>query len=297
MSPSYDYAIARLEANPSRGERLNVAIVVFDANGLTVHSGRNLEKVRAITSALDRSVIEQALANLPVLDLNLRDGESLPLSERLTGLNSLSAVMLSEPGRFFAPDADAYDATIQRLLLQLVEPEPAPAKKPKQKKSRLLTAVKTAFRAEKILARKGENLDSHRVVLNEQLAEGLNADMLLKNGAMHVVQTVDASHSERAKGAIQDIGISALIFEQARIKFGPAHTKPRLVYSASTQLEYAIAPALHAAEHQGADLINWESRDDRTRFVVDMSSLAEPAESQKRVDFGAVVASTRKNLH
>jgi hypothetical protein len=297
MSHSYDYAIARLEANPSRGERLNLAIVVFDANGLTVHAGRNLEKIRAISSALDRSVIEQALSNLPVLDMNLREGDSLSLDKRLAALNDLSAVILSEPGRFFATTADMYDSTIQRLVTQLVEPEPAPPKKSKQKRSRLLTAVKTAFRTEKILARKGESLESHRVVLNEQLAEGLNADMLIINGAMHVVQTVDASHSERARGAIQDIGISALVFEQARIKYGPDDTKPRLVYSASAQLENSIGPALHAAEHQGADLINWESRDDRTRFIVDMSSLAEPTEPQKRVDFGQVVASARKNLH
>lgn len=297
MGPSYDFAIARLEANRSRGERLNLAIVVFEADGLTVHTGKNLEKVRAISSALDRSVLEQALSNLSTLDANLRGEEALTLVDRLEALNSLSSVALSEPGRFVASGADAYDATIQRLLAQLVEPEPAPLRKVRQKKTRLFSAIKAAFRSEKVLARKGESLDSHRIILNEELAEGLNADMLLKNGAMHVVQTVDASQVERARGAIQDIGISALIFEQARIKFGEDSTRPRLVYSASAQLEKSIAPALHAAAHQGADLINWDSRDDRIKFIVDLSSLAEPVEPQKRAAFGSVVASNRTNLN
>lgn len=297
MGPSYDYVIARLEANPSRGERLNLAIVVFDADGLTVHTGKNLDKIRAISSALDKSVVEQALTNLTTLDKLVRNGQILPLPDRLMALNNLSAVTLSSPGRFLAASVDAYDMAIHRLLMQLVEPEPAATKKPKQKRSKLFSSIRAALRAEKILARKGETLDSHRVILNEQLAEGLSADMLLKNGAMHVIQTVDASHSERAKSAIQDIGISLLVFEQTRIKFGDDKIKPRLVYSASSQLENSIAPALYAAQHQGAHLINWESRDDRTKFVVDLSTLAEPAESQKRVDFGGVVASNRKILH
>ena len=110
---------------------------------------------------------------------------------------------------------------------------------------------------------------------------------------MHVVQTVDASNSERARKAIQEIGVSALVFEQARIEFGPEHTSPRLIFAASNQLEKSLMPALHAAEHQGAELINWESQQDRTRFVVDMSSLAEPTSGQKKADFGSVNASDR----
>ena len=90
---------------------------------------------------------------------------------------------------------------------------------------------------------------------------------------------------------------AALVFEQARIKFGDLETKPRLVYSATANMENSISPALHAAEHQGADLVNWDSRDDRTRFIVDISSLAEPAESQQRAKFGTVHASRLENLN
>lgn len=160
-----------------------------------------------------------------------------------------------------------------------------------------MTSLKAAFRDEKVLAKKGEGLDSHRIVANEPLAEGLTADLALRNGAMHIVQTVDASNTERARKAIQEIGISALVFEQARIRYDNMETRPRLVYSANSQMESSISAALNVAEHQGADLINWESRDDRTRFVVDLSSLAEPTIKQSRANFGSINASRRSDLN
>lgn len=297
MSRSFNYAVAQLTANPVRGERLNLAIVVFDRDRLTVHSARNLEKVRAISAALDKSVLEQSLANLALLDGILRNEGRLSPEDRLSGLQELSSLTFTGVGQFFAADASAYDAAVGNLLTHLVEPEIAPRRARPEKKTKLLTSIKAAFRDEKILARKGEGIDSHRVVANEELAEGLNADLLLKNGAMHVVQTVDASQIERARKAIQEIGIAALVFEQAKISFGNLSTKPRLVYSASSTLESSISPALRAAEHQGARLINWESRDDRVKFIVDISSLADPIEPQTRVDFGKINASTVKRLN
>lgn len=293
MSHFYKYAIAQLLANPMRGEKLNVAIIVFSADGLRFYPARNLEKIKAISAALGRDVIEQALENLVVLDKNLVSEKIYAIDERIQTLSALSALKFSPTGSFTAPDADSYESMIKRLLHQLVEPEPAIRRAKPVKKTRLLVSIKSAFRSEHILARKGEDIDSHRIVANRELAEGLSADLLLKNGAMHVVQTVDASHMDRAKRAIQEIGISALVFEEARIQFGRESTSPRLVYSANAQLENSITPALRAAAHQGADLVNWESRDDRTRFIVDMSSLAEPIGGQQKAVFGSVHASNR----
>lgn len=293
MSRSYRYAIAQLQANEMRGERLNLALVVFGADDLRVHVARNLEKVRAISAALSRAAIEQALFNLREIDSDIVSGGNAQIEDRIEALSQLSPMGFTDCGQFFASNASAYDEAVERLLRQLVEPEPPLRTTKPAKKTRLLTSIKSALRAEKILAKRGEGIDSHRIVADEVLADGLSADLLLKNGSMHVVQTVDASHIERAKKAIQEIGVSALVFEQARIKFGDHQTSPRLVYSASSQLENSISPALYAAEHQGAELINWESQDQRTRFVVDMSSLAEPTTGQKSADFGRINASTR----
>lgn len=293
MVHSYKYVIAQLQANPMRGERLNVAIVVFDNEQLYVHRAQNLDKLRAISGALNANVVDQALSNLRTTDKGIVDEGQLTAAKRLDVLQTMSPFSFSSFGQFFSDSAQAYDQTIARLLSQLVEPEPMPRPLKLVRKSRLMGSLKAAFRAERILAEKGEGIESHRILIHEPLADGLNADFLLKNGAMHVVQAVDATINENIKRAIQDIGVSSLIFEQAKIKFGQSGTQSRLVYSANSSVEKSISSALFAAEHQGTELVNWQSKDQRTKFIVRMSELAEPKGTQSRADFGSINASTR----
>lgn len=293
MGRSYNYVIAQLEANPMRGERLNVAIVVFDNDRLNVHRARNLDKLRAISGALNTNVVEQALANLCVTDSGVIEDAPIDTAERLNALQTLSPFSFSALGQFFSESPETYEHTISRLLTQLVEPEPTPKPSKPLRRSRLIGALKAAFRAERILAEKGEGIDSHRILAHEPLADGLNADFLLMNGAMHVVQAVDAGATENIRKAVQEIGVSSLVFEQAKMNFGQSRSRCRLVYSASAAIEKSIAPALLAAEHQGAEIINWQSRDQKTKFIVEMSALAEPTDNQSRTNFGKINASIR----
>ena len=114
-----------------------------------------------------------------------------------------------------------------------------------------------------------ENLDSHRIISNYEIAEGLEADFLLKNGAMHVIETVDASDDHTsARKIVSDIAVSALVLEQARMTFGENAARSNLVYDASSTLERIATPSLDAAAHQGAVLVNWASGDDRRRYIV-----------------------------
>lgn len=134
-----------------------------------------------------------------------------------------------------------------------------------------------------MLARRDEELSSHRILSGYQIEEGLVADLVLKNGAMHVVETVDASgESDNLKKTIGEIGTAALVLERARMKFGESDTKTRLVYNASPALETIALPSLEAAAHQGAELINWASADARMKFVHSLSSLAIPMENKRR---------------
>lgn len=293
MVRSYKYAIAQLHANPMRGERLNVAIVVFGSDHLQVHRAKNLDKLRAISGSLDIAVVDQALSNLCSIDQSVLSEGLVTPEERLDALQTMSPIGFSTFGNFVASDTTAYEQAVIRLMGQLVEPEPSPKAANPTRKTRLLSALKAAFRAERILASKGEGIDSHRIVADERLADGLSADFILKNGAMHVVQAVDASRTDRIRRAIQEIGVSALVFEQAKMQFGEAKTQARLVYAANSQLETSLAPALYAAEHQGVELVNWESKDQKTKFIVHMSALAEPAGNQGRVNFGSINASSR----
>lgn len=276
MEHCYKYSVVKFAANRLRDERLNVAIVVFKGDELDVRLPKSLDKLHAISAALDVQSVRDAVENLSDL-YSFVISETAVGEERLDALASIAPVDFSPTSEFFAASKDDYDRCLDRLLHTLVEPEPKPIRAVRRRPTRLLSDVKSAFKAERVLARKGEGLEAHRIVLNYKIAEGLPADLLLKNGAMHVVETADASGGEQfSMRTIYSIAKSALVFEQARMQFGEHDARASLIYKASSALEGFISPALEAAEHQGAKLVNWESRDDRVRFIVELSSLAEP---------------------
>jgi len=158
-------------------------------------------------------------------------------------------------------------------------------------------ALKKALRTERILAKKGEGLEAHRVVPNHRIAEGLTADLLLKNGAFHVVEAVDASIDETPlRRMISDVAVSALVLERARMTFGQQQTYTQLVYRASSAAEAIIAPSLQAAEHQGARLLNWDSSDDQRKLLAYLSSFAEPLSKGTGRAQATIHASSQRKL-
>jgi len=278
MARWYSFSVARLSAHPSRAERLNVGLVVFNEDRLDVRPARNLEKIRAISAAVDVQAVRMSMLRLDQLDRIVQSEGHLELGDRFAALQTISPLELSQLGRFECRSTDSYEQAVAGILMRLVEPEPAKIIKP-IRRSHLLSSLKAALKNERVLAKKGDDLSSHRVVPSWQLAEGLSADLVLKNGAMHVIETVDAQSDEiSVRKLVSDIAVSALVLEQARMIFGDQATKARLVYSASASNEAIAKPSLRAAEHQGTELINWASHDARLKFITEISQLAVPFE-------------------
>ncbi|WP_315747567.1 MULTISPECIES: DUF3037 domain-containing protein [unclassified Bradyrhizobium] len=275
MAPFYKFSVVQLATEQARGERLNVGLVVFNEDRLDVRIGKRLEKVRAISGAVEPEEVRRALEGLSTFDEKLRDAGTA-LLDRADHLANLGPLTLSSPGVFEAEGATAYETRVASILRALVDAEPAPLRA-RVKRSKLLSQMKRVFRQEKVMANKDEDLSSHRIVSSYEVDEGLTADLILKNGTFHVVETVDALGDESSfRKAIADIGIAALVLERARMKFGREKTSARLVYEASSSLERIAMPSLEAAAHQGAQLVNWASASERGRFVHYLSSLAVP---------------------
>jgi hypothetical protein len=296
MAQQHSFAILQLAPSGARGERLNVATLVFGDDGIDVRIPKRLEKVRALSAGLNPDSVRELISNLSTLDaLSVKHGP-ISTAQRIANLCDFGPFAFSEQGTFIAHSTVEYEARIAKILSTLVEPELAPIKV-KPKRSRLLSVLKTRFRKERVLAKKGEELESHRVVSNWRLAEGLVADLLLKNGAMHVVETVDFSADDASvRKAVSDVAVSALVLEQARITYGQDQTKSRLVYDASAALEDIIMPSLDAAAHQGTELVNWASQEQRERFVEGMASLATPFEDPKKKKQTHFIASAQQRL-
>lgn len=279
MSGKYEYAVVQL-TDSARDERLNTAVAIFSEDGIDIRVPRRLDKLRALSAALDPDKLRALLKQLQELDALSRKQGRVETTSRVEMLNALSPLHFSNPLPFVALTATNYEEWASKLLRNLVEPEPTRLKLTR-KRTKLVNILRSAFRSERVLARKGEDITAHRVVPNYQIAEGLLADFVLRNGSMHVVETVDASSEDiPARKVVADIAVSALVLEQARMTFGESATESRLVYEASAAVERIAMPSLEAAAHQGTKLINWASIDDRNKLITQLSSLATPLEKK-----------------
>jgi hypothetical protein len=294
MARSYNFALLRIAAAPPRDERLNVGLVVFRDGSLDVRLLRSLGKLGALSLAFDNDSVRAAADSLKELDRQLFTGETA-VEARVLRLKDFSPFEFSPVAHFSANSPAVYEQQISFLLKSFVEPEPMPKQARRGKGTRLAVALRSAFKSDRILAQKGEDLTAHRVVPNLELATGLVADFVLKNGAMHVIETVDASDTSTALKVVKDIALSALTIEQARISYGEETILGRLVYHASAEAEVLATSALLAAEHQRIELINWASADDQRKLLTTVSSLAVPL-PRKKSGLHPLNASTQHKL-
>jgi hypothetical protein len=288
MAPSYKFAVVRLAPDDIRGERLNIGVVILRSDSIDVRVTRSLDRVRVLSNALDRQSLLDLLSNLRNLDEQSRQATGSSPDSRLLQLSRVGPLSIGSAGTFTADSQQSYEARVHTILQQLVEPEPA-KKVSKEKRTRLYSQVKKLLREQRILARRDEGLESHRIVAGYELDEGLVADLVLRNGAYHVFETVDATGDENSfRKAISEIAVSALVLERARMRFGEKSTKAKLIYSASAALERLARPSLDATVHQGAELINWASGSDRNNFLVTLSPLVTPLEGGRNKLFASM---------
>jgi hypothetical protein len=281
MANSYKFGIIRFTSHPIRGESLNIGLVVETEGGLITRYPARLDKLRAISAALDIPALEHDLRELPIFMLGLGQTQ-LEAQSFARALSSFSSFEIGQRGEISAAP-ELFEAQIADLMSRYVLPEPAIVKSVRKPVTKLRRTIRDALKSERILARPSEGLESHRVVFQHKISEGIVADFVLRNGAMHVVESIDvSSENVSLHRALVDIAMSALTFEHARIEFSNQEVKPRLVYQASVEVENSLRPSLYAAEHQGAEIVNWSSQDDRNKLLVELSSLASSFDERKR---------------
>jgi hypothetical protein len=181
MAHSYSFAIVRLGTNDARDERLNVGLVVFNGDKLDVRVGRRVDKVRALSAGIEIATLRDLISNLTHIDETLQRGRVAEISDRHAELRSTGPLSLSSLGTFIADTAADYEARVSSILKSMVDVEPAP-RVVREKRSKLLTQVKRVFKLERIMAKKDEDLSSHRIVTAFELDDGLVADLVLRNG-------------------------------------------------------------------------------------------------------------------
>ncbi|MEO0441254.1 MAG: hypothetical protein AAF067_10290, partial [Pseudomonadota bacterium] len=211
-------------------------------------------------------------------------------------MSKMGACKIVPGGSFFAQSEMEYESRVHSLLRDLVEPEKALIPKPKKRRTKVKRDIEGRLRQIGILGKRGEELESHKVIPNHLIADGVEVDLVLRNGSYHILETVDVvQESISTKKVFSEIGFTTIVFEQAKMVFGSDQIVPRLIYQASANLESLAAPALAAVEHQGIELINWESATDRNRLVEILANLASSS-SPKSGSENWIDASTKSRI-
>lgn len=255
MAIVFSYAALMAVPDPSRGERVNVGIIVFLPDRLDVRIAE-IAKLRALTGRnwedYSRSLSRQMEERFSAGDTSREYWSQNPQIDRVFSISSIAAFSIS--------DERDYESRVKEILARLVmKPKPDEFR---EKSTRINTEITRYLKRIKALAKADEPEETHKVFRNVPIEDGIKADFWQKNGVMRVTSTVDF---RRAEIDVREPALKSLVLDQAGKKFGEA-TKCFGVYAARPIDEVAAKPFIHLLDGYADEIFNWESIADRTRY-------------------------------
>jgi hypothetical protein len=181
-------------------------------------------------------------------------------------------ISLSAPGMIEAHGQPA-EALLDELLRDLVA---APTKRRLRdpQSSRLHTELRQVFRQAKILGTKPGDIAKHLVVPNFPIDPdvGLFAEFALRNGQLHITETVDFRLSTLSSKR-QEAQAKTLLLVQALERVGSKDLKRYVVVTGASPQAQA---SMNLLERHADDFIVRESEQDWRRYVDAMHRAATP---------------------
>ncbi|HUZ34215.1 MAG TPA: DUF3037 domain-containing protein [Xanthobacteraceae bacterium] len=260
MERTYNYFVVRYVPDPARGERVNIGLVIEGAP-IDVRITRNLRKATAIDA---RRTVEEVLS----LEDDIRSwvGKESDFSAVQKSLSHFGPVTTSEVAWLKCSPSD-YEAQVNRLMDELVSPPSAPHKA--AVRGRLHTEVRRLFQKTRLLGEKVEDIERHLIVSHFPVSESENlfADFALKNGALHLTETVDfrVNEAQVRREKFYEIGLKTLIMLRSKERFEDSHRY--LLYAARAHDEQLIQPHLNLISRYTDQMYNYASRQDRSAYV------------------------------
>lgn len=235
MSKLANYSVIALHPNAERSEVVNVGILIRNGNDWDVRIASDASKVQALNPRFpDGGLVSVAVTLQSLLrPINSLVDARLYLSQ-IGGNPGLQEFI----GQFAANDLSEYESEVSWLLAELVTPPTLPrdAIVKAAPEHRLRTKLRTHFKRKRLLGTKDE-IDAHKIVekFPIEATKGLFAEFALKNGGMHITETVDfdvSESSERSKRL--EAQAKTLILAAARNFLGEK-TKTYVVVSGSNR--------------------------------------------------------------
>ncbi|MBP0047677.1 DUF3037 domain-containing protein [Marinobacterium sp. AK62] len=273
MATWYKYAVLRACPDRVRGEIVNVGIVVISPEGqLDVLIPDQMNKAAALDSSMKAELIEE-IANEACRAADYVSSVQDKIMMLETASNDF--IRCSNFAEFQLSDTKHYTRKVNELLNLLVKP----VKHKREAQSRRIgTKMKELFKSKSLLGGQ-DDIGKHLVVPEYpiDLARGFKADFALKNGVMHITQTIDMNTSDpkqkHAKAALH-----ALTLDKATDVFGD-DTKRYVVYSAARRNK-TVDQTLQLLGDHADEMFNLESSQETKDYIEIIESAIQAAENQ-----------------
>ena len=262
------YLLLRAVPDDVRGEALNVGMVVLAGSEVHVRVSAEGWRLKALHPNLGDLDLDQWAEDLQA-ELELLPSEDARIF--MTGAMKGAIQAPDAPCSLFIEGPDELTARVDELMSRLVA-LPARAFKaeptaPVIHRSKLQSQLKAWFRTSRVYSSNVSDLSRGKIVPNYPiLADGdLYADFALKNGAIHVIETMDLRGIERLNKALRgEAGFKSVLLDQARLVLS---SDARRIAVVSADNYATVRPLIAMVERYTDDLIYMESPEDRQRLA------------------------------
>ncbi|KAA5834857.1 DUF3037 domain-containing protein [Pseudomonas chlororaphis] len=273
MSNSVKYSLIQFTPDRKRNETINIGLLVFFAESVSVYMCESIRKIRAVdghTTANELKTIESRLKK--IFSKSLQGSPSFDSDyEFLRGMLP-SSYQLSTLGYFKCNNSDEASLKINRLMEELVIP-PKP-RLARAQGARIVTNLRTIFRQHNLFSENIDDIFKHRIVERFPISEkaNLHADFAIKNGVYHITETIDLAARD-ASVKFKEAGLKSFIMAKAKLELGNA-TRCYAVYSATSAEEKDKSDAIDLLT-EGSDFIyNLRSDKDKIDYLQKMEAAA-----------------------
>ncbi len=261
MEHWYKYAILSVCPNKIRGEVVNIGLIIISPDGdIDIQLSRNLNKARALDGNLTDQKIITLTDSIPMFAVSANN-----VKEKVALINMACKgnIRCSQFGEFSLSSTKDYSQKVLSLLDLLVN---SIRKTRETKTQRISTKMRTLFSDKSLLGSK-DDIDNHLVVPNYPIDDKqlFKADFALKNGAMHITQTIDLDTSDSGPKYAQ-AALDALTLDKARDVFGDK-TQRYVVYSASSNRAEEMAPQLYLLDEHATGMFNLKSKEEINTYL------------------------------
>lgn len=215
------YSLFMIHPTPERLDQVVAGAVFHNGSKWDVRAGSDVHKMLAI----DPTFKPQRLAHLrDFLARACSDARDIASVRSYLSASGASVCLHSSEEAFVFSDDAQYESQIQAVMSESVDVTKARA--PRRPRNRVRRDLRARFQALQLWSKQDADIERHRVVEQFMLSQdhGIVAEFALRNGAMHITETIDfALHTATAKRI--EAQAKTLVLDEAQRVFGDTTKK------------------------------------------------------------------------